>query len=291
MMMAFMVFGKRRRDGEPTAPDDVLAAQRRAGHRASRRRRDGAARPSCRAPRSRPAPCRRRSAPSPEMESIDGHLPALAPAVADGGPQDGPDAQGVRPNIRLTFDGDVEHGRHGHGAPPDPLPAGQPAQRSRTRSGAARSASLDEGDEVVLLEKRGTYWRVLCPDGREGWLHKMTLGDVVIDSSTAAAGQLDRRPTTARCVGGFEDVLRAYTEQPPAVRRGLARRPACGRGPRRLGRLAQHQDVLVHDVGHERRAGSRTAAAASRPGTTRCRPWARGPRPSARAARSAPVNR
>ena len=46
--------------------------------------------------------------------------------------------------------------------------------------------SLDEGDEVVLVEKRGTYWRVLCPDGREGWLHKMTLGDVVIDASAAA---------------------------------------------------------------------------------------------------------
>ena len=40
----------------------------------------------------------------------------------------------------------------------------------------------------------------------------MTLGDVVIDSSTAAARQLDRRATTARCVGGFEDVIRAYTE-------------------------------------------------------------------------------
>jgi hypothetical protein len=23
------------------------------------------------------------------------------------------------------------------------------------------------------------YWLVLCPDGREGWIHKMTLGDLV----------------------------------------------------------------------------------------------------------------
>jgi hypothetical protein len=70
---------------------------------------------------------------------------------------------------------------------------------------------LDEGDEVVLLEKRGTYWRVLCPDGREGWLHKMTLGDVVIDPSTLAGDSWtsgDEGPV----VGGFEDVLRAYTE-------------------------------------------------------------------------------
>ena len=71
--------------------------------------------------------------------------------------------------------------------------------------------SLDEGDEVVLMEKRGTYWRVLCPDGREGWLHKMTLGDAVID--TAAAGRhLDGRRRRPDPVGGFEDVLRAYTE-------------------------------------------------------------------------------
>jgi hypothetical protein len=71
---------------------------------------------------------------------------------------------------------------------------------------------LDEGDEVVLLEKRGTYWRVLCPDGRQGWLHKMTLGDVVIDPSTQAgdswtSGDSGPQP------GSFEDILRAYTEQ------------------------------------------------------------------------------
>ena len=28
--------------------------------------------------------------------------------------------------------------------------------------------SLDQGDEVQLLEKRGTYWLVLCPDGAPG---------------------------------------------------------------------------------------------------------------------------
>ena len=38
---------------------------------------------------------------------------------------------------------------------------------------------LDSGDEVQLLEKRGVYWLVLTPDGRQGWIHKMTLGDVV----------------------------------------------------------------------------------------------------------------
>jgi hypothetical protein len=38
---------------------------------------------------------------------------------------------------------------------------------------------LDRGDEVMLLEKYGAYWRVVCPDGRQGWVHNMTLGQVV----------------------------------------------------------------------------------------------------------------
>jgi hypothetical protein len=41
------------------------------------------------------------------------------------------------------------------------------------------TGSLDEGDEVAILEVSGLYRRVKTPDGRVGWLHKMTLGDVV----------------------------------------------------------------------------------------------------------------
>ena len=116
----------------------------------------------------------------------------------------------VTTNIRLAFDGDVSS-----------AVSGMERRLIRYRLVSLLSdpdevrgkeiAVLDEGDEVVLLEKRGTYWRVLCPDGREGWLHKMTLGDVVIDSSTAAADSWtagDDGPM----VGGFEDVMRAYNE-------------------------------------------------------------------------------
>jgi hypothetical protein len=39
--------------------------------------------------------------------------------------------------------------------------------------------SLDEGDQVAVVEKSGLYRRVETPDGRTGWLHKMTLGDVI----------------------------------------------------------------------------------------------------------------
>ncbi len=38
--------------------------------------------------------------------------------------------------------------------------------------------SLDEGDEVEVVERHGLYRRVVTPDGRQGWLHRMTLGDV-----------------------------------------------------------------------------------------------------------------
>ena len=44
---------------------------------------------------------------------------------------------------------------------------------------------LDQGDEVQLLEKHGAYWLVLCPDGRQGWLHKMTLGELVEEDGPA----------------------------------------------------------------------------------------------------------
>jgi hypothetical protein len=39
--------------------------------------------------------------------------------------------------------------------------------------------SLDEGDQVAIVEHSGLYRRVDTPDGRTGWLHKMTLGDVI----------------------------------------------------------------------------------------------------------------
>jgi hypothetical protein len=42
---------------------------------------------------------------------------------------------------------------------------------------SAEIGVLDHGDEVLLLERRGVYWLVLCPDGRRGWVHRMTLAD------------------------------------------------------------------------------------------------------------------
>jgi hypothetical protein len=42
---------------------------------------------------------------------------------------------------------------------------------------ASEIGIIDRGDEVQLLERYGVYWRVLCPDGRTGWVHRMTLAD------------------------------------------------------------------------------------------------------------------
>ncbi|MFI5259034.1 MAG: hypothetical protein ACHQ01_05425 [Candidatus Limnocylindrales bacterium] len=44
---------------------------------------------------------------------------------------------------------------------------------------------LDQGDEVQLLQRQGAYWLVLCPDGRQGWVHRMTLADPTAEVEAA----------------------------------------------------------------------------------------------------------
>jgi hypothetical protein len=50
---------------------------------------------------------------------------------------------------------------------------------------ASEIGVLDRGDEVQLLERHGVYWRVMCPDGRAGWVHRMTLAAPVLESEAA----------------------------------------------------------------------------------------------------------
>jgi hypothetical protein len=56
---------------------------------------------------------------------------------------------------------------------------------------------LDQGDEVQLLEKYGAYWLVLSPDGQQGWLHKMVLGETVEGDEPAADVPVATMPTVA----------------------------------------------------------------------------------------------
>jgi Bacterial SH3 domain len=73
---------------------------------------------------------------------------------------------------------------------------------------AAEIGTLDHGDEVQVLEKAGTYWRVLSPDGREGWLHKTTLGPARGEAS-ATPTHVDSRPHQSD-VTPAPDSLAAY---------------------------------------------------------------------------------
>ena len=76
---------------------------------------------------------------------------------------------------------------------------------------------LDQGDEVQLLEKYGAYWLVLTPDGQQGWLHKMTLGEIVDDDGPESNGPVATMPIAADSwtMGEADidsDVFEAYLE-------------------------------------------------------------------------------
>jgi hypothetical protein len=70
---------------------------------------------------------------------------------------------------------------------------------------------LDQGDEVQLLERHGAYWLVLCPDGRQGWVHRMTLAD----SARAIEPELEPEPVLEDGMVEYEmPDIEAYAEQP-----------------------------------------------------------------------------
>jgi len=213
MLMAFLVFGKRRRDGGQPASDEALAASAAAGLGYIP---DPGLQPAL-APVPVPAAQAAAAAaaisavastagagPAPE---IDAHLPRWRrPSLMEARKAD-PLRGAMAATARLTFDG-----RAGEAV------TGLERRRIRYRMVSlldmpdevrgVEIGSLDEGDEVVLLEKRGTYWRVLCPNGSEGWLHKMTLGDVVI--ATGGTPESWTAADDGPAPGTFEDVLRTY---------------------------------------------------------------------------------
>ena len=158
--LAFGMFGKRRRDGEQPESDAVLAAQASTGVAVA------AAGTLAGSPLPQPA-----EALTGEMAMPRWRRPSLLQARKDDPIRDAT----VAP--RLTFDHGLVGPLDGH-------------ERRLIRYNVVRLldtpdelrgreiAFLDQGDEVQLLEKRGVYWLVLCPDGRQGWIHKMTLGEV-----------------------------------------------------------------------------------------------------------------
>lgn len=170
--LAFGLFGKRRRDGDQPAPDDVLAHA--AGSPLAVAAASGYARGDAIVDEGEAAVAVLK-APNPhdaELAMPRWRRPSLLEARKADPIRDAVDVP------RLTFD-------HGLVGPIDGR------ERRLIRYNLVRLldmpdelrgtelAFLDQGDEVQLLEKRGAYWLVLCPDGRQGWIHKMTLGEAI----------------------------------------------------------------------------------------------------------------
>jgi hypothetical protein len=163
--MAFGMFGKRRRDGEQPEDDEVLAAKAATGV--------SGASPYGFADGPSAAAAAAALLADPELAMPRWRRPSLLVArKAD------PVRDAQAPAPRLTFD----HGLVGALDGRERRLIGYNVVRLLDTPDELRGAEigfLDQGDEVQLLEKRGVYWLVLCPDGRQGWIHKMTLGEVV----------------------------------------------------------------------------------------------------------------
>jgi hypothetical protein len=169
MAFAFAIFGKKRRDGQPPAPDEVLQANAARGHDDVPR--GDAATAVVRGPAVPPPadaeagmPRWRRPSLLAARKADPARYVATTPKQSfDGGPVgalDGHERRIIRYRVVRLLDA------------PDELRSAEIGQ-------------LDQGDEVQLLERSGTYWLVLCPDGRQGWLHKMTLGELVSEAAAA----------------------------------------------------------------------------------------------------------
>ncbi len=192
MAMAFGLFGRRRNDGEPPMPDAQLAAAAAAGvaTMTAALRGDGgveaaeAMMPRWRRPsliEARKANSIREAAPQPALSFDQGLV----------GPLDGHERRLIRYRVVRMLD--------------------TPDELRGTEIGY-----LDRGDEVQLIEKYAAFWLVLCPDGRQGWIHNMTLGDVV-DTARKPDRPVATMPTNADSwtMGDADadaDVLDAYLE-------------------------------------------------------------------------------
>lgn len=176
---AFGLFNRRRRDGDPTAPDEVLAA-RAAGQGTF--------------PAASLVPVEANLDqeggprwPTPQTSDPDGHLPRWRrPSVQEARKADPTRMQFA--HVAMTFaggSGPVGPAAIAGVAPVDGLERRRIRYRLvRLLDGpdelrAGEIACLDEGDEVQLISRSGAYWLVHCPDGQQGWIHRMTLGDVV----------------------------------------------------------------------------------------------------------------
>jgi hypothetical protein len=158
LAMAFLVFGRRRRDEEPPGSDAELAAAAAAPYSVM---------PNHLVPAY--------VGVDPGTGGTDLDLPRWRRPSLLAARKSNPVAEVADPRPRLLFDPEE--------------PSRGPKERQFVRYRIVKLldqpdellgntvGQLDAGDEVDVLEHRGTYRRVLTPEGRTGWVHKMVLGD------------------------------------------------------------------------------------------------------------------
>ena len=175
LVFAFAIFGKKRRDEASPAPDEVLRANAARGHGT--------------VPGGEVVNGVVRAAVGPAQLDVEAGVPRWRrPSLLEARKAD--PTRFVAATQRMSFD---------HGA----VDAIEGRERRVIRYAVVRLldapdelrsseiGQLDQGDEIQLLERSGSYWLVLCPDGRQGWLHKMTLGEVVSDDLSNRSWAVD----------------------------------------------------------------------------------------------------
>ena len=169
--MAFVLFNKRRRDEEPPAPDGVLQASAAMGIGMGAVLAPAPVAPvdpEALMPRwRRPSLLEARKtdpirAPAPERPRM-----TFAHTLADVG------TGGERRAIRYAVIPLLDR--------PDEIQA-------------MRLGELAAGDEVEVQQRSGAYCHVICPDGREGWVHRTTLGDVIAAPRTTGGRTIESDP-------------------------------------------------------------------------------------------------
>jgi hypothetical protein len=199
MALSFAIFGKKRRDEEQPAPDEVLRAQAARGTDVAS---SGELVRSAFGTSATLVPAVVRNAAFPAPTDVEATMPRWRrPSLIEARKAD--PRRGLSVSQRMSFDDSRVEPAEGY----ERRTIRYRVVRLLDAPDELRSADigqLDQGDEVQLIERWGAYWLVLCPDGRQGWLHKMTLGDVV-DATPS--------PTAFEAMGGDEidaDVLAAF---------------------------------------------------------------------------------
>jgi hypothetical protein len=170
MAFAFAIFGKKRRDEGPPAPDEVLQAQAARGHGG--------------VPGGEVVGVVRAPVLAAPIDAEAGMPRWRRPSLIEARKAD-PSRVAASALPRMSFSNGAVSAVEGH----ERRVIRYRVVRLLDAPDELRSADigqLDQGDEVQLLDRSGAYWLVLCPDGRQGWLHKMTLGEVVTDGPREA---------------------------------------------------------------------------------------------------------